>query len=169
MFKIIESILHITKVVINSCVGSAGDVKNALDDLEHDLLQITGQKPVRTKAKKSVSNFKLREGMEIGCKVTLRGDQMYDFLLRLICVALPRIRDFRGISPKAFDGKGCYTLGVKDQSIFPEIELDKVKRTLGMDVTIVTTGRTKEETRELLDLVGMPFSDKKFDQPTGKN
>jgi large subunit ribosomal protein L5 len=107
--------------------------------------------------------------MEIGCKVTLRGDSMYDFLLRLICIALPRIRDFRGVSPKAFDGKGCYTLGIKDHSIFPEVDLEKVKRTLGMDITIVTTAKNKEETRELLDLLGMPFSDKKFEQTAGNN
>jgi large subunit ribosomal protein L5 len=165
----IQQVPKISKVVINSSVGSSGDIKNALEDAEQELTRISGQKPIRTRAKKSISNFKLREGMEIGCKVTLRGDSMYDFLLRLICIALPRIRDFRGVSPKAFDGKGCYTLGIKDHSIFPEVDLEKVKRTLGMDITIVTTAKNKEETRELLDLLGMPFSDKKFEQTAGNN
>jgi large subunit ribosomal protein L5 len=123
---------------------------------------ITGQKPIKTKSTKSIANFKLREDQEIGVKVTLRGQIMYEFLERLIRTALPRIRDFRGVSPRAFDGRGNYTLGVKDQTIFPEVELDKVKRNLGMDITIVTTARKNEEAKELLALFGMPFSDRKL-------
>jgi large subunit ribosomal protein L5 len=123
---------------------------------------ITGQKPIKTKSTKSIANFKLREGQEIGVKVTLRGAIMYEFLERLIRTALPRIRDFRGVSPRAFDGRGNYTLGVKDQTIFPEVELDKVKRNLGMDITIVTTARKNDEAKELLALFGMPFSDRKL-------
>ena len=123
---------------------------------------ITGQKPIKTKSTKSIANFKLRENQEIGVKVTLRGAIMYEFLERLIRTALPRIRDFRGVSPRAFDGRGNYTLGVKDQTIFPEVELDKVKRNLGMDITIVTTARKNEEAKELLALFGMPFSDRKL-------
>ena len=122
---------------------------------------ITGQKPAETKSKKSISNFKLRKGMAIGAKVTLRGDRMYEFLERLIKMALPRIRDFRGISPKAFDGQGNYTLGVHDQSIFPEVDLDKIKRNVGFDITIVTTAKTNEEAKALLIELGIPFSDKK--------
>jgi large subunit ribosomal protein L5 len=150
----------ITKVVINCSVGSAPDIKTALDDAAHEITTITGQKPIRTKSTKSISNFKLREGQEIGLKVTLRGQMMYDFLLRLIRLSLPRIRDFRGVPTRAFDGRGGYTLGIKDHTIFPEIELDKIKRTIGMDVTIVTTGKNKEETKELLNLLGMPFADR---------
>jgi len=165
----VHQVPKIEKVVINCSVGSSGDIKNALEDAVSELTKITGQKPVRTKARQSISNFKLREGMEIGCKVTLRGDQMYDFLLRMIFIALPRIRDFRGISPKAFDGRGCYTLGIKDHSIFPEVDLEKVSRTLGFDITIVTTAKNQEETRDLLDRLGMPFSDKKFEQKAGNN
>ncbi|MEM6821773.1 MAG: 50S ribosomal protein L5 [Verrucomicrobiota bacterium] len=164
----VNQVPKIEKVVVNCCVGSANDRKAALEDAMRDISTITGQKPAVTRAKQSISNFKLREDMEIGCKVTLRGAQMYDFLMRLICIALPSIRDFRGISPKAFDGRGAYTLGIKDHSIFPELELDKIKRTLGMDITIVTSGKSKEETRELLDLFGMPFSDKKV-QPAAAN
>jgi len=123
---------------------------------------ITGQKPIKTKSTKSIANFKLREGQEIGVKVTLRGAIMYEFLERLIRTALPRIRDFRGVSHRAFDGRGNYTLGVKDQTIFPEVELDKVKRNLGMDITIVTTARKNDEAKELLALFGMPFSDRKL-------
>ncbi|GAB4245278.1 MAG: 50S ribosomal protein L5 [Candidatus Methylacidiphilales bacterium] len=151
---------RITKVVVNCCLGSHPELKQALDDAAKDLETITGQKPVRTLANKSISNFKLRAGQEIGLKVTLRGTRMYEFLLRLIRMALPRIRDFRGVSTKAFDGRGGYTLGIKDHTIFPEIELDKIKRTIGMDITIVTTGRSKEETKELLALMGMPFADR---------
>ena len=123
---------------------------------------ITGQQPIKTKSTKSIANFKLREDQEIGVKVTLRGAIMYEFLERLIRTALPRIRDFRGVSPRAFDGRGNYTLGVKDQTIFPEVELDKVKRNLGMDITIVTTARKNDEAKELLALFGMPFSDRKL-------
>jgi large subunit ribosomal protein L5 len=122
---------------------------------------ITGQKPAETKSKKSISNFKLRKGQAIGAKVTLRGDRMYEFLQRLIKMALPRIRDFRGISPKAFDGNGNYTLGVQDQSIFPEVDLDKIKRNVGFDITIVTTATTNAEAKALLTELGVPFSDKK--------
>lgn len=160
-YKNVNQVPKISKVVVNCCIASAQDVKNALEDAIHDITIITGQKPVRTISKQSISNFKLREGQEIGCKVTLRGKVMYEFLLRLTRMALPRIRDFRGISPRAFDGRGAYTLGIKDHTIFPEIELDKIKRNLGMDVTIVTTAKTKEETKELLSLMGMPFSDRK--------
>jgi len=160
-YKNVSEVPRIQKIVVNCSVGSANDRKAALEDAVHDITAITGQRPVVTKARLSISNFKLREGMEIGCKVTLRGSQMYDFLMRLVCIALPTIRDFRGISPKAFDGRGAYTLGIKDHSIFPELELDKIKRTLGMDITLVTTGRTAEEPRELLDQFGLPFSDKK--------
>ncbi|MDZ4789555.1 MAG: 50S ribosomal protein L5 [Blastochloris sp.] len=160
-YKNVNQVPKISKVVVNCCIASAQDVKNALEDAINDITIITGQKPVRTISKQSISNFKLREGQEIGCKVTLRGRVMYEFLLRLTRMALPRIRDFRGISTRAFDGRGAYTLGIKDHTIFPEIELDKIKRNLGMDVTIVTTAKTKEETKELLSLMGMPFADRK--------
>lgn len=156
-YKNINEVPKVTKVVVNCCVGSSPDVKVALEEAMNELATITGQKPVKTKSKKSIANFKLRLKQEIGCKVTLRGRMMYEFLLRLMAMALPRIRDFRGVSGRAFDGRGAYTLGIKDQSIFPEIELDKIKRTLGMDITIVTTARSKEETRDLLGLMGMPF------------
>jgi large subunit ribosomal protein L5 len=150
-------------VVVNTCMGThAADAKQALDDAKAELALITGQRPVETTAKKSISNFKLRKGQPIGAKVTLRGDRMYEFLERLIKMALPRIRDFRGISPKAFDGKGNYTLGVHDQSIFPEVELDKIKRPVGFDITIVTTARSNEEAKALLTELGVPFSDRKL-------
>src|SRR5215813_5198385 len=152
----------IQKVVINTCVStSSSDMKQALEDSKAELAMITGQKPAETRAKKSISNFKLRKGQAIGAKVTLRGDHMYEFLQRLIKMALPRIRDFRGISPRAFDGKGNYTLGVPDQSIFPEVELDRIKRNVGFDITIVTTERTNDEAKALLTELGVPFSDKK--------
>ena len=160
-YKNINQVPKLEKIVVNCSVGSANDVKAAMEDAVHDVTLITGQKPIRTKSKKSISNFKLRENQEIGVKVTLRGKQMYEFLLRLSRTALPRIRDFRGIPTRAFDGRGAYTLGVKDHTIFPEIELDKIKRNLGMDVTIVTTGKNKEETKALLTLMGMPFADRK--------
>jgi large subunit ribosomal protein L5 len=160
-YKNVNQVPKIQKIVVNCCIASAQDVKNALEDAIHDVTLITGQKPIRTISKTSISNFKLREGQEIGCKVTLRGQVMYEFLLRLTRMALPRIRDFRGISTRAFDGRGAYTLGIKDHTIFPEIELDKIKRNLGMDVTIVTTAKTKDETKELLSLMGMPFADRK--------
>jgi large subunit ribosomal protein L5 len=155
----------VEKVVINTCISAQGsDQKQALEDAKKELSLITGQKPAETKSKKSISNFKLRQGQAIGAKVTLRGDRMYEFLERLIKMSLPRIRDFRGISAKAFDGKGNYTLGVQDQSIFPEVELDKIKRNVGFDITIVTTAQTNEEAKALLTELGVPFSDKK--QPT---
>ena len=145
------------KIVLNCSVGSATDIKVALEDALNDLTMITGQKPIKTRSKKSISNFNLRLHQEIGCKVTLRGKMMYDFLLRFIRAALPRIRDFRGIPNGGFDGRGGYTLGVKDHSIFPEIEIDRVKRNLGFDVTFVTSGKDREETRERLVQMGMPF------------
>ena len=149
------------KVVINTSVGSQSDVKQALEDAKAELALITGQKPAETRAKKSIANFKLRKDQAIGAKVTLRGERMYEFLERLIKASLPRIRDFRGVSPKGFDGNGNYTLGVSDQSIFPEVELDKIKRNIGFDVTIVTTARTNEEAKSLLSEMGMPFSDRR--------
>ena len=148
------------KVVINTSVGSHADVKQALEDAKTELALITGQRPVETRAKKSISNFKLRKSQIIGAKVTLRGERMYEFMERLIKAALPRIRDFRGISPRGFDGHGNYTLGVSDQSIFPEVELDKIKRNIGFDVTIVTTAPTDEEAKSLLSEMGMPFTDR---------
>jgi large subunit ribosomal protein L5 len=155
----------VEKVVINTCVSAqTSDQKQALEDAKKELALISGQKPAETKSKKSISNFKLRQGQAIGAKVTLRGEKMYEFLERLIKMSLPRIRDFRGISAKAFDGKGNYTLGVQDQSIFPEVELDKIKRNVGFDITIVTTARTNDEAKALLTELGVPFSDKK--QPT---
>lgn len=153
----VHQVPKLEKIVLNCSVGSSGDVKNALEDALHDLTLIAGQKPIKTRSKKSISNFNLRLNQEIGCKVTLRGKMMYDFLLRFIRAALPRIRDFRGIPNRGFDGRGGYTLGVKDHSIFPEIELDKVKRNLGFDVTFVTSGKNREETREMLVQMGMPF------------
>ena len=152
----------VDKVVVNTCIpAQSSDLKQALEDAKKELSLITGQKPAETKSKKSISNFKLRKGMAIGAKVTLRGDRMYEFLERLIKMALPRIRDFRGISPKAFDGQGNYTLGVPDQSIFPEVDLDKIKHNVGFDITIVTTAKTNEEAKALLIELGIPFSDKK--------
>ena len=161
-YKNVMEVPKVTKVVVNCCIGSAVDTKIALEDAFNEIQMITGQKPIKTKSTKSIANFKLREDQEIGVKVTLRGAIMYEFLERLIRTALPRIRDFRGVSPRAFDGRGNYTLGVKDQTIFPEVELDKVKRNLGMDITIVTTARKNDEAKELLGLFGMPFSDRKL-------
>ena len=155
-----HQIPKLEKVVINTSVGSHADVKQALEDAKTELALITGQRPVETRAKKSISNFKLRKSQIIGAKVTLRGERMYEFMERLIKAALPRIRDFRGISPKGFDGHGNYTLGVSDQSIFPEVELDKIKRNIGFDVTIVTSARTDEEAKSLLSEMGMPFTDR---------
>jgi large subunit ribosomal protein L5 len=155
----------VDKVVVNTCIpAQSADLKQALEDAKKELTVLTGQKPAETKSKKSISNFKLRKGQAIGAKVTLRGDRMYEFLERLIKMALPRIRDFRGISAKAFDGQGNYTLGVADQAIFPEVDLDKIKRNVGFDITIVTTAKTNEEAKALLIELGIPFSDKK--QPT---
>ena len=159
-YKNDHQIPKLEKVVINTSVGSQSDVKQALEDAKTELALITGQKPAETRAKKSISNFKLRKEQAIGAKVTLRGERMYEFMERLIKAALPRIRDFRGVSPKGFDGNGNYTLGVSDQSIFPEVELDKIKRNIGFDVTIVTTARTNEEAKSLLSEMGMPFSDR---------
>ena len=159
-YKNPHQVPKVEKVVINTSVGSQQDVKQALEDAKAELALITGQRPAETRAKKSIANFKLRKEQAIGAKVTLRGEHMYEFLERLIKAALPRIRDFRGVSPKAFDGHGNYTLGVSDQSIFPEVELDKIKRNIGFDVTIVTTARTNEEAKSLLSEMGMPFSDR---------
>src|ERR687886_1670347 len=159
-YKNVHQIPKVEKVVINTSVGSQQDVKQALEDAKTELALITGQKPAETRAKKSIANFKLRKEQAIGAKVTLRGERMYEFLERLIKAALPRIRDFRGVSPRAFDGRGNYTLGVPDQTIFPEVELDKIKRNIGFDVTIVTTAQTDEEAKSLLSEMGMPFSDR---------
>ncbi|CAM4212358.1 50S ribosomal protein L5 [Jeotgalicoccus halotolerans] len=147
----------IDKIVVNMGIGDAVQNAKVLDTAVEELSAITGQKPIITKAKKSVATFRLREGMPIGAKVTLRGERMYEFLDKLISVSLPRVRDFRGISKKAFDGRGNYTLGVKEQLIFPEIDYDKVSKVRGMDIVIVTTANTDEEARELLTQFGMPF------------
>ncbi len=159
-YKNIHQIPRVQKVVVNTCIGSAADGKQALEDAKQELALVTGQKPAETRSKKSIANFKLREHQAIGAKVTLRGAHMYEFLERLIKTALPRIRDFRGVSARAFDGHGNYTLGVKDQSIFPEVELDKIKRNIGFDVTIVTSAPTDAEAKSLLTELGMPFTDK---------
>jgi large subunit ribosomal protein L5 len=159
-YKNVQQIPKVEKVVINTSVGSQADVKTALEEAKTELALITGQRAVETRAKKSISNFKLRKNQPIGAKVTLRGERMYEFLERLIKAALPRIRDFRGVSPRCFDRHGNYTLGVPDQTIFPEVELDKIKRNIGFDVTIVTTARTDEEAKSLLSEMGMPFSDR---------
>ena len=150
---------RLVKIVVNMGV-SAELEKTAVDDAARDLALITGRKPAINRARHSVANFKLRKGQPIGCRVTLRREVMYEFLDRLVAAALPRIRDFRGISPRAFDGRGNYTLGIAEQSVFPEIELDKVKRTQGMDITIVTSAPTNEEAFDLLKLMGMPFAEK---------
>jgi len=147
----------VEKVVVNMGVNSNLD-KDVINEAQAELVTITGQKPIVTKARKSIANFKVREGMPVGCKVTLRGQRMYEFLERFLNAALPRIRDFRGVNPRGFDGRGSYTMGVKDQTIFPEVELDKIKHNLGMDVTIVTSANTDAEAKELLKLLGMPFS-----------
>ena len=148
----------VDKIVLNMGVGDAVSNAKNLDEAVEELTLISGQKPLITKAKKSIANFRLREGMSIGAKVTLRGDRMYDFLYKLINVSLPRVRDFRGISSRSFDGRGNYTLGIKEQLIFPEIDYDKVNRVRGLDVVIVTTAKTDEEARELLTEFGMPFA-----------
>jgi large subunit ribosomal protein L5 len=167
-FKNTHQVPHVQKVVINSCIGSQTDGKQAIEDCKNELTTITGQKPAETKSKKAIANFKLREGQVIGAKVTLRGARMYEFLERLISTALPRIRDFRGVSPRAFDGNGNYTLGVKDQSIFPEVELDKIKRNLGFDITIVTSTKSDAEAKSLLTELGVPFTDKAKKAPAAK-
>lgn len=157
-YKSVMEVPAIEKVVINMGCGDAIANPKALEEAVAELQQITGQKPVITKAKKSIANFKLREGMPIGCKVTLRKDMMYDFLDKLMNISLPRVRDFRGVSKTAFDGRGNYTLGVKEQIIFPEINFDKVTKVRGMDIVIVTTAKTNEEAKALLTEMGMPFA-----------
>jgi large subunit ribosomal protein L5 len=156
----IMQVPRITKVVVNIGMGEAMDNPKAMEAAESDLTIITGQKPVMTKARKSIANFKLREGRLIGTKVTLRGDRMWAFLDRLMSTALPRVRDFRGVSANAFDGRGNYTLGLRDQLIFPEIEYDKIDKLRGMEVTIVTTAKNDDQARVLLQMLGMPFSKK---------
>ena len=157
-YKNIMEVPKLDKVVINMGVGEAKDNAKLLDAAIADMEKITGQKAVVCKAKKSVANFKIREGMAIGCKTTLRGDKMYEFMDRLINLALPRVRDFRGVNPNAFDGRGNYALGIKEQLIFPEIEYDKVDKVRGMDIIFVTTAKTDEEARELLTQFNMPFA-----------
>ncbi|GIO28764.1 50S ribosomal protein L5 [Ornithinibacillus bavariensis] len=156
-YKSIMEVPAVEKIVVNMGVGDAVQNSKALDSAVEELALISGQKPMITRAKKSIAGFRLREGMPIGAKVTLRGERMYEFLQKLISVSLPRVRDFRGISKKAFDGRGNYTLGVKEQLIFPEINYDKVSKVRGMDIVIVTTSNTDEEARELLAQLGMPF------------
>ncbi|MCL2719428.1 MAG: 50S ribosomal protein L5 [Lachnospiraceae bacterium] len=157
-YKNVMQVPKIDKIVVNMGVGEARDNAKVLESAVKDMEIITGQKAVITKAKRSVANFKLREGMNIGCKTTLRGAKMYEFLDRLVNLALPRVRDFRGVNPNAFDGRGNYSLGIKEQLIFPEIEYDKVDKVRGMDVIIVTTAKNDEEARELLTLFNMPFA-----------
>ena len=157
-YKNVMQVPKLDKIVINMGVGEAKENAKVLDSAVKDLETITGQKVVLTRAKNSVANFKIREGMPIGCKTTLRGEKMYDFMDRLVNLALPRVRDFRGVSADSFDGRGNYALGVKEQLIFPEIEYDKVEKVRGMDVIVVTTAKTDEEARELLRLFGMPFA-----------
>lgn len=156
-YKSVMQVPKLDKIVINMGVGDAVQNAKALDVAVDELSQITGQKPVVTRAKKSIAGFRLREGMPIGAKVTLRGERMYEFIDKLVSVSLPRVRDFRGVSKKSFDGRGNYTLGVKEQLIFPEIDYDKVNKVRGMDIVIVTTANTDEEARELLTQFGMPF------------
>ncbi len=159
-FKNIMEVPRIEKVVVNIGLGEAMDNAKALEFATADLATVTGQKPIQTKARKSIANFKLREGRIIGAKVTLRGPRMWSFLDRLMNIALPRVRDFRGVSPNAFDGRGNYTLGLKDQLVFPEIEYDKIDKLRGMEVTIVTSARNDDQARALLTLLGMPFTKK---------
>src|SRR3954465_12825248 len=154
----VHQIPKLEKIVVNMGV-SASLEKSAIDDAAKDLQQITGRKPAVSKSTHSIANFKLREGQPIGCRVTLRADAMYEFFDRLVAAALPRIRDFRGLSPRKFDGRGNYSVGIADQTIFPEVDLDKVKRTQGMDITIVTTAKTNDEAMELLKMMGMPFAE----------
>ncbi|MCK9314216.1 MAG: 50S ribosomal protein L5 [Methanocorpusculum sp.] len=156
-YKNIMEVPKVERVVINIGVGEAIQNPKALDGAVNDLTIIAGQKPIITRARKSIAGFKLREGMPIGCKVTLRGARMYDFLDRLINLSLPRVRDFRGVSPQAFDGRGNYSLGIKEQTIFPEIDYDKIDKIRGLEVVLVTTAKTDEEARELLKSMGMPF------------
>ncbi|MCR4432178.1 MAG: 50S ribosomal protein L5 [Tepidanaerobacteraceae bacterium] len=156
-YKNIMQVPRLEKVVINMGISDARENSKAIESATNDLAVITGQRPVVTKAKKSIAAFKLRKGMSIGAKVTLRAEKMYDFLDKLFNINLPRVRDFKGVSPDAFDGRGNYTLGIKEQLIFPEIDYDKIDRVRGMDITIVTTAKTDEEARELLKNLGMPF------------
>lgn len=156
-FKNVMQAPRISKVVVNIGVGEALENAKALDAAVGDITKITGQKPVITKARKSIANFKLREGRAIGVKVTLRGERMWSFLDRLMNIALPRVRDFRGVSPEAFDGRGNYTLGLREQLVFPEIEYDKIDKIRGLEISIITTARTDEESRQLLSMLGMPF------------
>lgn len=157
-YKSIMQAPKLEKIVINMGVGEAKENQKFLDNAVEEMTIIAGQKPVVTKARKSISNFKVREGMAVGCKVTLRGDHMYEFFDKLVNIALPRVRDFRGVSKTAFDGRGNYALGIKEQLIFPEINYDKIDKIRGMDIIITTTANTDEEARELLKLMGMPFS-----------
>lgn len=157
-YKSVMEIPKLDKIVINVGCGEARDNPKMLEAIVGDISQITGQKPVVCKAKKSVANFKLREGMSVGVKVTLRGERMYEFLDRFFNLALPRVRDFRGIDPNSFDGRGNYSVGIKEQLIFPEIEYDKIDKVRGMDISLVTTAKTDEEARELLSLLGAPFT-----------
>ena len=156
-YKSVMQVPKLDKIVINIGLGDVKDNPKSLDNAVSDLTQITGQKPIITKAKKSIAAFKLREGANVGCKVTLRAGKMYDFAYKLFNVALPRVRDFKGLSPNSFDGRGNYSMGVKEQLIFPEIEYDKIDKLRGMDIIFVTTAKTDEEARELLTLLGMPF------------
>ena len=157
-YKNVMQVPKLDKIVVNMGVGEAKENAKLLESAMKDLEIITGQKPIVTTAKKSIANFKIREGMKIGCKVTLRGDRMYEFLDRLVNLSLPRVRDFRGVNPNSFDGRGNYALGIREQLIFPEIEYDKIDKTRGMDIIIVTTAKTDEEARELLTQFSMPFS-----------
>lgn len=157
-YKNVMQVPKLEKIVLNMGVGDARENVKVLESAVKDMTEISGQKPVITKAKKSVANFKLREGMPIGCKVTLRGERMYEFADRLVNLALPRVRDFRGVSAESFDGRGNYALGIKEQLIFPEIEYDKIDKTRGMDIIFTTTAKTDEEARELLTLFNMPFA-----------
>ncbi|NLB36666.1 MAG: 50S ribosomal protein L5 [Clostridiales bacterium] len=157
-YKSVMQIPRLEKIVINVGCGEARDNPKVVDAIVSDVMQITGQKPVVCKAKKSVANFKVREGMTIGVKVTLRGERMYEFLDRFFNLALPRVRDFRGINPNSFDGRGNYSMGIKEQLIFPEIDYDKIDKVRGMDICFVTTAKTDEESRELLSLMGAPFA-----------
>lgn len=156
-YKSVMEVPYIDKIVINMGIGEAIANPKILDEAVAELTQITGQKPVVTRAKKSIANFKLREGMPIGCKVTLRAEKMYDFLDKLMNISLPRVRDFRGVSDTSFDGRGNYTLGIKEQLIFPEIDYDKVNKVRGMDIVVVTTAKTNDEAKALLSEMGMPF------------
>ena len=162
----IHQVPRLEKIVVNCSVGSEADRKVAIEDASNEVALITGQKPQISYSKKAIANFKLRQGEPVGVKVTLRGRRMYDFMLRLVRTAVPRIRDFRGVPPRAFDGRGNYTLGITDQSIFPEIELDKVKRSLGFDVTFVTSTNSDDHARVMLKALGMPFRERT--QPTAK-